>query len=67
MIFFEWVLGNLRLRAAKALARQIRGPYPALSALGGAMLAFIADALRIVLEPELAPAIIVAPVLLDAA
>jgi monovalent cation/hydrogen antiporter len=67
MILFEWVLGILRLCAAMPLARQIRGRYPALLALGGAMLAFIAGAPCIVLEPEPAPAIIVAPVLLDAA
>ena len=68
MIIFEWVLGIL-LGAVllSALARQMRVPYPALLALGGAVLAFIPGAPRIVLEPELALALFVAPVLLDAA
>src|SRR5215472_10014998 len=68
MIIFEWVLGIL-LGAVLllGLARQIRVPYPALLALGGAVLAFVPGAPRIVLEPELALALFVAPVLLDAA
>src|SRR5215813_10835906 len=68
MIIFEWVLGTL-LGAVLllGLARQIRVPYPALLALGGAVLAFIPGAPRIVLEPELALALFLAPVLLDAA
>ena len=63
MIIFEWVLGIL-LGAVllSALARQMRVPYPALLALGGAVLAFIPGAPRIVLEPELALALFVAPV-----
>src|SRR5262249_41907263 len=49
------------------LARRVGVPYPALLALGGAVLAFTPGAPRIVLEPELALALFLAPVLLDAA
>src|SRR5262250_2163470 len=68
MIIFEWILGILLGSVLlSALARQIKVPYPALLALGGAVLAFISGAPRIVLDPELALALFVAPVLLDAA
>src|SRR5262245_10658339 len=68
MIVLEWVLGILLVSVLlSALARQIRVPYPALLALGGTVLAFIPGAPRIVLDPELALALFVAPVLLDAA
>jgi monovalent cation/hydrogen antiporter len=68
MVVFEWILGILLASVLlSALAKQIRVPYPALLALGGAVLAFIPGAPRIVLEPELALALFVAPVLLDAA
>jgi CPA1 family monovalent cation:H+ antiporter len=68
MIIFEWVLGILLSAVLlSGLARQIRVPYPVLLALGGALLAFIPGAPRIVLEPDLALALFVAPVLLDAA
>ncbi len=68
MIVFEWILGIL-LGAVllSQLAKRIGAPYPALLALGGAVLAFIPGARRIVLEPELALALFLAPVLLDAA
>lgn len=68
MLIFDWILGIL-LGAVllSALARRIGVPYPALLALGGAVLAFIPGAPRIILEPELALALFVAPVLLDAA
>jgi monovalent cation/hydrogen antiporter len=49
------------------LAKRIGAPYPALLALGGAVLAFTPGAPRIALEPELALALFLAPVLLDAA
>jgi CPA1 family monovalent cation:H+ antiporter len=42
-------------------------PYPALIALGGALLALVPGTPRVVLDPELALALFVAPVLLDAA
>jgi CPA1 family monovalent cation:H+ antiporter len=68
MIVFEWVLGILLVAVLlSALARQIRVPYPAMLALGGTVLAFIPGVPRIVLDPELALALFVAPVLLDAA
>src|SRR5215468_7008011 len=68
MIIFEWVLAIL-LGAVllSGLANKMAVPYPALLALGGAVLAFIPGAPRIVLEPDLALALFVAPVLLDAA
>src|SRR4029453_1758090 len=68
MLIFEWILGIL-LGAVllSALARRIGVPYPALLALGGTVVAFIPGAPRIMLEPELALALFVAPVLLDAA
>jgi monovalent cation/hydrogen antiporter len=68
MIIFEWILAIL-LGAVllSLLARRIGAPYPALLALGGTVLAFIPGAPRIVLEPELALALFLAPVLLDAA
>jgi monovalent cation/hydrogen antiporter len=68
MIVFEWMLGILLASVLlSALARQLKVPYPALLALGGALLAFIPGAPRIELDPELALALFVAPVLLDAA
>jgi len=68
MIIFEWILGIL-LGAVllSALARRLRVPYPALLALGGTVLAFLPGAPRLILDPELALALFVAPVLLDAA
>jgi NhaP-type Na+/H+ or K+/H+ antiporter len=48
-------------------AKRIGAPYPALLALGGAVLAFTPGAPRIALEPDLALALFLAPVLLDAA
>src|SRR5436190_23642466 len=50
-----------------AAARRIGAPYPVFLALGGAILAFIPGAPRFTVLPELALAIFVAPVLLDAA
>jgi monovalent cation/hydrogen antiporter len=68
MIIFEWVLGILLVSVLlSALARRLKVPYPALLALGGAALAFMPGAPRIELDPELALALFVAPVLLDAA
>jgi monovalent cation/hydrogen antiporter len=68
VIVFEWIIAIL-LGAVllSQLAKRIGAPYPALLALGGALLAFIPGAPRIVLEPELALALFLAPVLLDAA
>jgi monovalent cation/hydrogen antiporter len=68
MIVFEWILaillGSVLL---SVLARRIGAPYPALLAFGGTVLAFTPGAPRIVLDPDLALALFVAPVLLDAA
>src|SRR3954467_3788250 len=50
-----------------AVARRIGVPYPALLALGGAVLAFVPGAPVFTIEPDLALALFIAPVLLDAA
>ena len=50
-----------------AAARRAGVPYPAFLAVGGAALAFLPQTPAFVLQPELALALFVAPVLLDAA
>ncbi len=50
-----------------ALARRVGAPYPVFLALGGAVLAFLPGAPSLSVPPELALALFVAPVLLDAA
>jgi len=50
-----------------ALARRAAAPYPVFLALGGAVLAFVPGAPSITVPPELALALFIAPVLLDAA
>src|SRR6188768_191390 len=50
-----------------AFARRIGAPYPVLLALGGALLAFVPGTPSFTVPPELALAIFIAPVLLDAA
>src|SRR3954469_19892950 len=50
-----------------AAARRAGAPYPVFLALGGALLAFVPHASSFTLPPELALALFVAPVLLDAA
>ena len=50
-----------------AIARRVGAPYPVFLALGGAMLAFVPAAPSFTLPPELALALFVAPILLDAA
>src|SRR4051812_32082046 len=50
-----------------AAARRVGAPYPAFLALGGAILSFIPRAPSFSVRPELALALFVAPVLLDAA
>jgi len=68
MQVFEVVVALLLGGAAlAALARRIGAPYPALVALAGAALALIPGAPTLVLDPELALALFVAPVLVDAA
>src|SRR5258705_6442892 len=58
------VLAAVMLAAA---ARRVGAPYPAFLALGGAVLAFVPGAPSFTVPPELALALFVAPVLLDAA
>lgn len=68
MITFEWIIGLL-LGAVllSALARRIKVPYPTFLAIGGMLLAFVPSGPSWTLEPDLALALFVAPVLLDAA
>ncbi|MEY4765575.1 MAG: hypothetical protein RI907_2248 [Pseudomonadota bacterium] len=65
---FEWIIVLLAAAAALAeVARRVGAPYPTLLALGGAGLALLPNGPQWVLDPELALALFVAPVLLDAA
>jgi Na+/H+ antiporter len=65
---FEWIIGlMLGALVLSALARRLKVPYPTFLALGGAALAFLPMSPEWTLEPELALALFVAPVLLDAA
>src|SRR6185369_6769013 len=50
-----------------AVARRVGAPYPVFLALGGVVLAFIPGAPSLTVPPELALALFIAPVLLDAA
>jgi Na+/H+ antiporter len=50
-----------------AAARRVGAPYPVFLAIGGALLAFVPGAPSLTFPPELALALFVAPVLLDAA
>src|SRR5947207_10217097 len=50
-----------------AAARRVGAPYPVFLAIGGALLAFLPGAPSVTFPPELALALFVAPVLLDAA
>jgi monovalent cation/hydrogen antiporter len=68
MQLFELVIGLLLGGAAlAALARRAGLPYPALLALAGAGLALVPGTPTVMLDPELALALFIAPVLLDAA
>src|SRR5215213_4060947 len=58
------ILGAVVLAAA---ARRVGAPYPVFLAIGGAILAFVPGAPSFAVPPELALALFVAPVLLDAA
>jgi Na+/H+ antiporter len=68
MEIFQWLLmllvGAVFLTAC---ARYLKLPYPSLLAVGGAVIALLPNAPEFTLHPELALAIFVAPVLLDAA
>jgi CPA1 family monovalent cation:H+ antiporter len=50
-----------------AVARRVGAPYPVFLAVGGAFLAFLPGAPSLTVPPELALALFVAPILLDAA
>jgi monovalent cation/hydrogen antiporter len=68
VVTFEWIIGLLLGAVAlSALAQRINVPYPTLLAIGGALLPFIPSGPSWALEPDLALALFVAPVLLDAA
>ncbi len=68
MYVFEIVIALLLGGAGlTALSRRIGAPYPALVALAGAGLALVPGTPTLVLDPELALTLFVAPVLLDAA
>jgi monovalent cation/hydrogen antiporter len=68
MAVFEVVIALLVGGAAlAAVARRVGAPYPALVALAGAGLALVPGLPTLVLDPELALALFVAPVLVDAA
>lgn len=68
MVVFEWIL--LMLTGAvvlSAIANRIKVPYPVLLAVGGAAVAFLPHGPQFALDPALALALFVAPMLLDAA
>jgi monovalent cation/hydrogen antiporter len=68
MAIFELTIALLLVGAVLSLwADRLRTPYPALLAIGGAALALIPGTPRVMLDPSLALALFVAPVLLDAA
>ena len=68
MLLFEWLIPLLLGAVALTLlAQRIGVPYPAFLALGGAGLALLPVGPSLALEPDLALALFVAPVLLDAA
>jgi Na+/H+ antiporter len=65
---FELILGVFVAAVLlAAAARRVGAPYPVFLALGGALLGFVPAAPSFGLPPELALALFVAPVLLDAA
>jgi CPA1 family monovalent cation:H+ antiporter len=68
MAVFELVIALLLVGAVLAAgARRLNLPYPALLALGGAGLALLPNVPSVTLDPQLALALFVAPVVLDAA
>jgi CPA1 family monovalent cation:H+ antiporter len=65
---FEWTIGLLLgAMLLSALARRLAVPYPTFLAVGGIGLALLPSSPTWTLEPDLALAVFVAPVLLDAA
>ncbi|WP_137932904.1 cation:proton antiporter [Mesorhizobium comanense] len=68
MALFELTLVLLLTAVAlTALSRRLEIPYPSLLALAGVAIAFVPGAPTIEIDPELALALFIAPVLLDAA
>ena len=68
MTGFESLLAVLLVAVLlAAAARRLGAPYPAFLALGGGVLALVPGAPRFSIDPEVALALFVAPVLLDAA
>ncbi len=68
MVLFEWTLVLLLFAVlVTGLSRRIGVPYPSLLALAGAALAFVPAGPAIEIDPELALALFIAPVLFDAA
>ena len=68
MIVFELAIALLLFAALMSLwANRLGVPYPALLALGGTVLALIPGVPQLRLDPDLALALLVAPVLLNAA
>ena len=67
MFVFEWIVGVLfGAVLLAALARRLGAPYPAFLALGGVGLALAPGVPNLRLDPELALALFLAPVLVDA-
>ena len=68
LVAFEWIIGLLLgAMLLSALARRLNIPYPTFLAVGGIGIVFLPNAPAWTLEPDLALALFVAPVLLDAA
>src|SRR5258708_28123054 len=68
MFVFDWtILVLLGAIVLSAIARRLGVPYPAFLALGGAAVALLPETPHLALDPDLALALFVAPVLLDAA
>ncbi|UMY18716.1 sodium:proton antiporter [Methylobacterium organophilum] len=67
MLLFDWIVGILTGAVVlAALARRIGAPFPAFLALGGVGIAFLPGVPNLTLDPGLALALFLAPVLLDA-
>lgn len=68
MQIFEILIALLLAGAALSMvARRLGAPYPALVALGGAALALLPGTPTLTLDPKLALALFIAPMLVDAA
>lgn len=66
MVVFELIVGLLLVSVLLGLAaRRLHVPYPTLLAVGGTILAFLPHAPHVELDPEMALALFVAPILVD--